>query len=120
MIDEINILQATFQAMAEALSQLKIKPTLVLVDGNMRIPQVHDLQETVVKGDAQSAVIAAASILAKVTRDRLMGEAHEKYPPYDFLNNKGYGTSSHQKALHQHGPCPIHRRTYAPIAKLLI
>ena len=115
VVDDLNILQASFAAMRCALSQLKIAPDLVLVDGSRAIPEYQTSQVAVVKGDGKSASIAAASILAKVTRDRLMVAAHKKYPHYDFANNKGYGTVSHQKALRRYGPCEIHRRTYAPV-----
>jgi ribonuclease HII len=115
LVDELNILQATFLAMRRALFKLAVRPDRIIVDGNQRIPEARAPQETVVKGDAKSASIAAASILAKVTRDRIMVEAHHKFPHYDFANNKGYGTPSHQEALRRLGPCPIHRRSYAPV-----
>ncbi len=115
VVDEINILQATFLAMRRALFRLGIRPDLVLVDGNRRIAECSLRQEPVVKGDAKSASVAAASVLAKVTRDRLMAEAHQRYPLYSFDQNKGYGTPSHQEALKRHGPCEIHRRSYAPV-----
>jgi ribonuclease HII len=94
---------------------LKTDLDLVLVDGNRKIPDCRTTQMAIVKGDGKSASIAAASILAKVTRDRLMVEAHAKYPHYDFANNKGYGTPAHQEALRRYGPCEIHRRTYNPV-----
>ncbi len=119
MIDELNILQATFTAMRRALYHLKVSPDLVLVDGNRKIPECRSVQETVVKGDAKSASVAAASILAKVTRDRWMAEAHKKYPQYDFCNNKGYGTPAHLAALRRHGPCDIHRRSFAPVVEAM-
>lgn len=115
VVDELNILQATFLAMRRSLFRLSIRPDRVLVDGNRLIPEVHSSQEAVVKGDGKSASIAAASILAKVARDRLMVQAHEKFPQYDFINNKGYGTPSHQEALRRHGPCALHRRSFSPI-----
>ncbi|MBI4395691.1 MAG: ribonuclease HII [Elusimicrobia bacterium] len=115
VVDETNILQATFLAMKRALHQLQVRPDLVLVDGNRKIPDSPVRQEAIVKGDAKSASVAAASILAKVTRDRLMASAHQKYPHYDFANNKGYGTPTHRDALKRFGPCEIHRRSYAPV-----
>lgn len=110
-IDEINILQATFLAMRRALEQLKIKPDLALVDGN-RETDFGVPVKTVVKGDSLSANIAAASILAKVTRDDLMLEMGQKYPEYGFEIHKGYGTKAHYAALREYGPCPIHRMTF--------
>ena len=110
-IDEINILQATFLAMERAVAQLSVKPDLALVDGN-REPGLPMEVKTVIKGDSRSANIAAASILAKVTRDRLMEELDEQYPAYGFAVHKGYGTKRHYEALREHGPCPIHRMTF--------
>lgn len=111
-IDEINILQATFLAMQRAVEQLSIKPDLVLVDGN-REPALGDLPvKTIIKGDSRSANIAAASILAKVTRDRLMLELDARYPQYGFALHKGYGTLAHHAALREHGACPVHRQTF--------
>ena len=110
-IDEINILQATFLAMRRALEQLSIRPDLVLIDGN-RETDFGLPVKTVVKGDSLSANIAAASILAKVTRDNLMLEQAKQYPQYGFEIHKGYGTKAHYDALRQYGPCPIHRRSF--------
>lgn len=110
-IDEINILQATFEAMREAVSQLGVSPDLVLVDGNQD-PKLPFPTQTVIKGDARSANIAAASILAKVTRDLLMEELAEQYPQYGFEVHKGYGTKKHYEALREYGPSDIHRRTF--------
>lgn len=110
-IDEINILQATFLAMERAIEQLKIRPDVALIDGN-RERDFGLPVETVVKGDSRSANIAAASILAKVTRDNFMLEMAEKYPQYGFEIHKGYGTKAHYAALTEHGPCPIHRLTF--------
>ena len=110
-IDEINILQATFLAMERALGALAIRPGLVLIDGN----QEKDFGlpvKTVVKGDSLSANIAAASVLAKVSRDDVMLEFARQYPEYGFDIHKGYGTKAHYAALTQYGPCPIHRRTF--------
>ena len=111
-IDEINILQATFLAMRRAVEQLSVRPSFVLVDGN-REPDLGDLPlKTVVKGDSLSANIAAASILAKVTRDRYMVEMDARYPQYGFAVHKGYGTQKHYEALRQYDACPIHRRSF--------
>lgn len=111
VIDEINILQATFRAMAGALAGLKTVPDFVLVDGN-RDPELGIATRTVVKGDARSANVAAASILAKVTRDRFMEQQAERYPQYGFEIHKGYGTKAHYAALREYGPCPIHRQSF--------
>ncbi len=110
-IDEINILQATFLAMQRAMDQLSVKPDLALIDGN-RQKDFGIPAKTVVKGDSLSASIAAASILAKVTRDNLMMEEAEKYPQYKFDIHKGYGTKAHYEALREFGPSPIHRMTF--------
>ena len=110
-IDEINILQATFLAMRRALDQLSVRPEIALIDGN-RETDFGLPVKTVVKGDSLSANIAAASILAKVTRDNLMLEMAGKYPEYGFEIHKGYGTKAHYEALRTYGPCPIHRKTF--------
>ena len=110
-IDEINILQATFLAMGRALEQLSVRPALALIDGN-RETDFGLPVKTVVKGDSLSANIAAASILAKVTRDNLMLELAQQYPEYGFDIHKGYGTKAHYEALRKYGPCPIHRRSF--------
>lgn len=110
-IDEINILQATFLAMGRALEQLSVRPALALIDGN-RETDFGLPVKTVVKGDSLSANIAAASILAKVTRDNLMLELVQQYPEYGFDIHKGYGTKAHYEALRTYGPCPIHRRSF--------
>ena len=110
-IDEINILQATFLAMERALGELSVKPDLALIDGN-REKEFGIPVKTVVKGDSLSMNIAAASILAKVTRDDLMMEMAQTYPEYGFDVHKGYGTKAHYAALTQHGPSPIHRMTF--------
>ena len=110
-IDEINILQATYLAMDRAISQLNIKPELALIDGN-RAKDFGLPVKTVVHGDSLSASIAAASILAKVTRDDYMLQMAEKYPGYAFDVHKGYGTKVHYAALKEHGPCEIHRMTF--------
>lgn len=114
VIDEINILQATHRAMNDALAQLKPLPPHALVDGRpvkiLCVPQT-----AIVKGDARSYSIAAASVLAKVTRDRLMLEYHAQFPEYGFAGHKGYGTAKHLAAIEKHGPCPIHRKSFAPL-----
>ena len=110
-IDEINILQATYEAMRLAISGLKVQPT-VLINDAVTIPGVQIPQVPVVKGDAKCLSIAAASILAKVTRDRIMEEMDEKYPEYGFAKHKGYGTKDHMDAIRKFGPCPIHRRSF--------
>ncbi len=110
-IDEINILQATYLAMERAISQLSVKPELALIDGN-RAKDFGLPVQTVIKGDSLSASIAAASILAKVTRDDLMLEAAKEYPQYAFDVHKGYGTKAHYEALTAHGPSPIHRMSF--------
>lgn len=117
-VDEINILQATWKAMRLAVEKLLPDADYILVDGKpvkgLPLPSTN-----IIKGDSKSASIAAASIVAKVYRDRLMKEADKLYPEYDFASNMGYGTKSHRDALDNHGPCPIHRKSFAPIAKLL-
>lgn len=110
-IDEINILQATYEAMREAIAGLGVVPQLLLNDA-VNIPQVEILQVPIIKGDAKSVSIAAASILAKVTRDHMMAEYDTIYPGYGFGKHKGYGTAAHIQALKELGPCPIHRRTF--------
>ena len=116
IIDEINILQATYLAMNRAVNGLKTEPDYVLIDGN-RIEGMDISHETVVKGDAKSISIAAASILAKVTRDRYIYEIADEYPEYNFKKHKGYGTKEHTEAILKYGPCPIHRLTF--LKKLL-
>ena len=111
MIDEINILQATYHAMREAISKLDPQPTLLLNDA-VTIPEVMIRQVPIIHGDARSLSIAAASVLAKVTRDRLMREYDSVYPEYGFAQHKGYGSEAHQEAIRKYGPCPIHRRTF--------
>ena len=110
-IDDINILAATMQTMKNAVDSLTIKPDIVFVDGN-RLPELDIPAEYVIHGDAVSASIAAASILAKVSRDRFMYEMHKKYPEYDFAKHKGYGTKLHYEKLREFGPCEIHRLTF--------
>ncbi|MCI8404012.1 MAG: ribonuclease HII [Clostridia bacterium] len=115
-IDEINILNATYEAMNGAVNGLSIKPDFVLIDGN-RISGMKLPHETVVKGDAKNVSIAAASILAKVSRDRFIYKMAQKYPQYGFEKHKGYGTKAHNEAILEYGPCEIHRKTF--LKKLL-
>lgn len=110
-IDEINILQATKQAMTVAISQLSTQPELLLIDA-VKLENVHIPQEAYIQGDANSISIAAASIIAKVTRDRLIDEMDGLYPQYGFAKHKGYGTAEHIEAIRKYGPCPIHRNTF--------
>ena len=116
VIDEINILNATKKAMIEAINNLSIKPEHLLIDAvklDIDIPQT-----SIIKGDAKSQSIASASIIAKVTRDRMMVELDKKYPMYDFKHNKGYGTKKHIKALYKYGPLKEHRKSFAPVSEL--
>lgn len=117
-IDELNILQATLLAMRRAVQGLRLKPVKVLVDGN-RLPVLDVVAEAIVKGDALVPAISAASILAKVTRDRWCQELHQQYPHYGFDNHKGYGTAEHMQALREHGACPEHRRSFSPVRDVL-
>ena len=115
-IDEINILQATLLAMKRAVEALRLPPKLVLVDGN-RLPILSIRSEAIVQGDALVPAISAASILAKVHRDRLCEAMHQRYPVYGFDQHKGYGTAQHMAALQAHGPADCHRMTFAPVAR---
>lgn len=117
-IDSINILQATMLAMKRAVEGLRLKPNKVLVDGN-RLPMLAILSEAIVGGDALVPAISAASILAKVHRDRWCAEFHLEYPQYGFADHKGYGTAEHLAALREHGACPQHRKSFAPVAEVL-
>lgn len=110
-IDEINILQATYEAMRQAVAQLGIKPGCLLVDA-VTIPGLDVQQVPIIKGDAKSISIGAASIIAKVTRDRIMQEAEDAFPGYGFARHKGYGTAAHIAALKELGPCPLHRSSF--------
>lgn len=115
--DEINIYEATKVAMKEALNNLSVKPEHVLIDAmklDLDVPNT-----SIIKGDAKSESIAAASIIAKVTRDRMLNELDKKFPMYDLKNNKGYGTKKHLEALKKYGPCPHHRKSYAPVRDLI-
>ena len=115
-IDRINILQATLSAMQQAVLQLSIKPDHVCIDGNQSPHLPGYSVETIIKGDDKVLAISAASVLAKVTRDRLMQEYDQQYPGYGFAKHKGYGTQVHRLAIEQLGPCDIHRRSFAPIS----
>ena len=118
-IDAINILQATLLAMRRAVEGLRLKPALVLVDGN-QLPVLDVRAEAIVKGDSKVQAISAASILAKVTRDAWCAEFDAQYPQYGFAGHKGYGTAEHLAALQAHGACPQHRKTFAPVARVLV
>lgn len=118
-IDQINILQASLLAMKIAVEELATKgtaPDYVLVDGKFEIPHPVS-QQALIKGESKSASIAAASIIAKITRDRIMDDFHKKYPVYQFHKHKGYPTKAHREAIAQHGPCPIHRRSFKGVKK---
>lgn len=115
-IDSINILQASLLAMQRAFTSLKIMPHKVLIDGN-KLPSINCKAEAIINGDALEPAISAASIVAKVLRDRLMYMLDKKYPQYGFAKHKGYSTSLHIEALHKHGPCRIHRQTFAPVSE---
>ncbi|MFC1505321.1 ribonuclease HII [Thermodesulfobacteriota bacterium] len=117
-IDDINILQASLLAMKRAVDDMSIQPDFLLIDGLFKIQSVLP-QESITKGDSRSASIAAASIIAKVTRDRLMQTYHETYPEYGFAGHKGYPTKAHKEAIRQFGSCPIHRRTFKGVKEYL-
>jgi ribonuclease HII len=117
-IDQLNILQATMLAMRRAVEGLRLKPVKVLIDGN-RIPTLEVLAEAIVRGDSKVQAISAASIIAKVYRDRLCADLHLRYPQYGFDLHKGYGTAVHLAALREHGACDQHRRSYAPVREVL-
>ncbi|MDH4447517.1 MAG: ribonuclease HII [Acidovorax sp.] len=118
-IDQLNILQATMLAMRRAVMGLRLKPAMVLVDGN-RIPVLDIPAEAIIRGDALVPSISAASILAKVHRDRWCAQVHEQFPQYGFAGHKGYGTALHMAALREHGACIHHRRSFAPVAERLL
>jgi ribonuclease HII len=118
LIDQVNILQATFQAMLLAIHNLKRAPDYLLIDGN-KMPRTPLPGQALVKGDSRSQAIAAASNIAKETRDLLMRQYHEQWPQYNFLENKGYGTKEHLSAIHTYGPCPIHRMTFEPLKSMM-
>ena len=117
-IDAVNILQATMLGMKRAVEKLNPAPTLALVDGN-RAPELTCEVRTIIQGDSLEPAISAASILAKVWRDQMMRELHISYPEYRFDRHKGYPTAEHLELLSRHGPCPVHRRSFAPVRKLL-
>jgi ribonuclease HII len=117
-IDELNILQATLKAMAMALNNLPLLPDFLLIDGNQGL-NLPIAQKPIRKGDQLSNSIAAASIVAKVTRDRLMSEYHQKYPQYDFARHKGYGTKEHRQAIEKFGICELHRKTFRGVKEFL-
>lgn len=118
VIDKINILQASFLAMRHALKKIKLQPDYILTDGRFKIPKISINQSAIIKGDSTVWVIAAASIIAKVSRDWMMNNLDTEYPNYNFSKHKGYGTSEHLKNIAQFGPCPVHRFSFAPIKKL--
>lgn len=119
VIDQINILQATLEAMRAAVKQLPVQPDCLLVDGvHVFLESVYS--EPIIKGDSRSQMIAAASIIAKETRDQIMIEYHKQYPEYGFDEHKGYGTEKHRKALAKYGPCPIHRRSFSSVEQLTL
>jgi ribonuclease HII len=118
-IDRINVGQANFLAMKKAVERLKVTPDFLLVDGKRHKIDLPISQRGINSGDAKCASIAAASIIAKVTRDRLMRKYHKQYPLYGFDRHKGYGTKRHLQLLEKHGPCPIHRRSFYPISSFL-
>lgn len=117
-IEEVNILQATIIAMEKAVALLSPAPDYLLLDA-VSLPRISLPQMPLIKGDCRSHSIAAASILAKVSRDRMMLELHERFPLYNFKEHKGYGTKEHLELLRRHGPCPAHRRTFGPVARML-
>jgi len=118
VIDKINILQASFLAMRHALKKIKLQPDYILTDGRFKIPKISINQSAIIKGDSTVWVIAAASIIAKVSRDWMMNNLDTEYPNYNFSKHKGYGTSEHLKNIAQFGPCPVHRFSFAPIKNL--
>jgi len=118
-IDTINILQASLRAMRKAVIDLEKLPDVILVDGNAAIPNLSQPQFTVVGGDRRCQAIAAASVIAKVTRDRIMDRYETLYPSFSFATHKGYPTPAHLRELEEHGPCDIHRKTFKPVAKLV-
>lgn len=117
-IDRINILQASLLAMKTAIEDLSVQPDLALIDGN-KCPDLACRAEAIVKGDSRVAAISAASILAKVERDQQMILLDEQYPQYEFARHKGYPTKVHMELLKKHGPCPVHRKSFSPVKKLL-
>ncbi|MFZ4631617.1 MAG: ribonuclease HII [Patescibacteria group bacterium] len=118
-IDKINILQASFLAMRRAIKKLKIEPDYILVDGNFKIPKLEKPQTAIIGGDAKVFCIAAASIIAKVSRDWMMSEIDKEYPEYEFSKHKGYGTKAHFAKIAELGPCPLHRFSFSPIKEMV-
>ncbi|MEI6529139.1 MAG: ribonuclease HII [Candidatus Falkowbacteria bacterium] len=119
-IDKINILQASFLAMRRAIKKLKIEPDYILVDGNFKIPKLEKAQTAIIGGDGKVFCIAAASIIAKVSRDWMMSEIDKQYPGYEFAKHKGYGTKAHFAKIAAIGPCPIHRFSFSPVKELFL
>ncbi len=120
VVDALGIIQATKRAMVTAVSHLDPPPDYLLIDGRIRLPSLNTPQQSIIRGDGKSLSIAAASIIAKVTRDRLMVEMDRLYTAYGFAQHKGYGTQMHRDAIAQHGACPTHRQTFAPIRQMLL
>lgn len=118
-VDKLNILRASLLAMRKAIGKLPTVPSIVVIDGNQLIPKLRIPQFAVIDGDARCKSVAAASVVAKVTRDRIMDKYQTMYPQYTFAEHKGYPTPAHFLELKEHGPCPIHRRTFRPVAELL-
>lgn len=118
-IDKINILQASFLAMRRAIKKLPLEPDYVLVDGNFKIPKLGKSQTAIIGGDAKVFCIAAASIIAKVSRDWMMTEIDKQYPQYEFAKHKGYGTKAHFAKIAEYGPCPLHRFSFSPIKEMM-
>ncbi len=118
-IDRMNILKASLMAMRKAVIELKVKPDFVLIDGEYPIPNISYPQLSIIDGDALCQSISAASIVAKVTRDRIMERFQKMYPAFSFSQHKGYGTAAHLKELKIHGPCDIHRKSFRPVAELV-
>jgi len=118
-IDKINILQASFLAMRRAIKKLKVEPDYILVDGNFKIPKLEKPQTAIIGGDAKVFCIAAASIIAKVSRDWMMTEIDKQYPQYEFIKHKGYGTKAHFAKIAEYGPCPLHRFSFSPIKEMV-
>lgn len=118
-IESLNIREAALLAMERAVRSIEPSPDFLLIDGNASIARLTIPQRTIIKGDCLSHSIAAASVLAKVTRDRMMIELHERYPRYNFRKHKGYGTAEHLALLREHGPCEVHRRTFSPIDEMV-
>ncbi len=117
-IDRVNILQASLLAMKKSILELAQEPDFILVDGKFEVP-IAIPQQALIKGDSRSATIAAASIIAKVTRDEMMEKYHEEFPQYNFIKHKGYPTKEHCRLLKEHGPCDIHRRSFKPVRQCL-